>query len=116
MAANIVQTPGDRINFTLSSTVASGAIVDILGGAAGAAGVAIKGGVSGDVVPIQMRGAIARLTAKTADTVAVGDKLYHDGTNDQVTVTATSNEYIGRATTAKAGSAAGTVDVLLGAA
>ncbi len=114
MATNITQTPADRIDFTATGDVTAGTPVVIKSGADGQIGIPIISGVSGDVIPLQVKNAVAELTAKTADTVVVGDKLYWDAANSYLTVTATSNPYVGRATTAKTGAVAGTVKVSLG--
>lgn len=58
---------------------------------------------------------VFEFTAVTANTIALGDKIYLDNVGGtDATTTATSNQIIGYAVTEKAGAVAGTVNVKLG--
>jgi len=77
-------------------------------------GIASTDVLTGDEVALQLEG-VFEFTAVTADTIALGDAIYLDNVGGiEATTTATSNKKIGYATTEKAGSVAGTVDVKLG--
>lgn len=77
-------------------------------------GLASTGALSGETVALQIEG-VFEFTAATADTIALGDKIYLDNvTGTEATVVSTSNQTIGYATTEKAGAVAGTVRVKLG--
>lgn len=69
--------------------------------------------LGGDVA-LQLEG-VFQFTAVTANTIALGDKIYLDNVGGvEATTTATSNKTIGYAVTEKAGAVAGVVNVKLG--
>jgi len=109
---NVLIGNGKRFNVTLGGTVTKG---DIFAPAAGGvqAGVYMKSGVSGDVVPVAIEGVFKVASATTAAATkvfAVGDAVYaviSGGaiTNAQATGTAVPlGMCIGPATTSAAGS------------
>jgi len=77
-------------------------------------GIASTDVVTGEEVALQLEG-VFQFTAVTANTIALGDKIYLDNVGGvEATTTATSNKTIGYAVTEKAGAVAGTVNVKLG--
>ena len=77
-------------------------------------GLASADAVTGEYVALQLEG-VFEFTAVTADTIALGDKIYLDNVGGiEATITATSNKTIGYAVTEKAGAVAGVVSVKLG--
>jgi len=78
-------------------------------------GIASADALTGEGVALQLEG-VFEFTAVTADTIALGDKIYLDNVGGvEATTVATSNQTIGYAVTEKAGAVAGTVLVKLGA-
>jgi len=75
-------------------------------------GVASADAVTGEGIALQIEG-VFEVEAPTALVVAVGDKIFWDGS--AITKTVASNKYIGFACSAKAGAVDGTVLVKLGA-
>lgn len=65
-------------------------------------GVCVADALNGADVEIKTTG-VFDITALTADTAAVGAKLYWDNTNKRLTTTAAGNSYVGVATKAKTG-------------
>ncbi len=106
MAQNYIES-GDVKDFTLSGTVAAGALVAI----GDMVGVALGSGVSGQTIAVKLDGVFE--VAKAAGAITIGAKLYLD--NGAVTTTDNSgaNKFVGYAWTA-AVSAATTVQVKLG--
>lgn len=93
MAKNLV-APGDVLDYTVPSatTIASGdpvLIGDLLG-------VALIGGTTGDMIPIQVEG-VFTLAKTTGEAWTLGSKLYWSAGTSKVTTTATSNKHIGYA-------------------
>jgi len=74
-------------------------------------GVAQATIADGDTGAVRLTGVFEE-TATTANEIAVGDQLYWSGT--ELTTTSTDNTPVGMATTDKAATAAGTVQVRLG--
>ncbi len=72
-------------------------------------GVATYDAAEGESLEIQMTGVMS-LPKLSTDNVAVGDPLYWDATNGQLTVTATDNKLVGVAVFA-AGSGATSVEI-----
>lgn len=64
-------------------------------------GVATGSASSGAEVEAWVGSGVVRLTALGTDTGSVGTKVYWDNTNRRVTVTSTSNTFIGVLTVAK---------------
>jgi predicted RecA/RadA family phage recombinase len=94
---NYVQA-GDVIAVVAPYAVASGAGV-LLGALFG---VAAYDAANGATVDIKRKG-VFDITALTADTGAVGTKVYWDNTNKRLTVTASANTLVGCLTLAKIG-------------
>ena len=84
MAGNHVQR-GDVIDYTLTGTVAAGGVIEF----ADSIGVALVGGVSGDVVAVAL-GEVFELAKETGVAFAVGDFLYWDASNDNLDKTGTN--------------------------
>ena len=77
-------------------------------------GIASADALTGEGVALQLDG-VFEFTATTADTIALGDKIYLDNVGGvEATTVSTSNQTIGYAVTEKAGAVAGTVNVKLG--
>lgn len=102
---------GKSINVTLDAELSAG---DILV-SNGMALVAVTDGAVGETIAMDTEG-VFEVTAKTADAFGVGTKAYWDSTSEEVTITATDNDLIGRATTVKAGATAGTVEIKINVA
>lgn len=100
---------GGVIDYTAGGTIANGDVVPLTD----RIGVALDDAVSGDVISLALEG-VFQIDAKTADTFAIGTVVYFDDSNREVTTTSTDNTPAGIAVTAKAGSAAGTVNVKIG--
>ncbi len=101
---------GGVIDYTAGATIANG---DVVVFAYPSVGVALDDAVSGDVISVAIEG-VFEMTAKTADTVAVGALLYWDDSANELTTTSTSNTAAGMAITAKAGATAGSVYFKIG--
>lgn len=82
-------------NVTSGQAVQVGAII----------GVAANDALQGTPVELVRQGIFA-LGAVTADTLAMGDKVYWDNTNRRLTKTATNNTLVGAAAAAKSGTEA----------
>ena len=87
---------GDVIDYTASGTITSGQIVAV----GKLIGVASKSGVSGDVIPVYLKGVFT--LGKEADVIAAGDKLYFKSSNGTVTTTSSGNTFCGYAWAAAA--------------
>lgn len=66
-------------------------------------GVATNAAANGASVEVWVDAAVVNLTAVTADTGAVGTKMYWDNTAKKLTTTATSNSLVGALAIAKTG-------------
>lgn len=80
---------GDVLDYTAGGTITSGQPVlmgDLLG-------VALKDGVSGDVIPVAVEG-VFEVKITSGQTPAIGTKVYWDGT-DAITTTVGSNKVAG---------------------
>ncbi|RXK03792.1 MULTISPECIES: DUF2190 family protein [Arcobacteraceae] len=106
----IEKQEGRIIDHTLTADVNVGDVIAF----DGMVGVAVTSGLTGEVVAVELE-KVWTMNAKTADTITVGTKLYWDDTNEELTVTDTSNTYAGKAVSTKAGSTAGIVDIKLNA-
>ena len=74
-------------------------------------GIAVNSGLIGEEISVELE-KVWTIKAKTADVIAVGDVVYWDDTEKEITKEATDNTYAGRAMSSKA-SVAGTVEVKL---
>lgn len=99
---------GAVIPYTAAAAIANGDVVAFTSHI----GVAYGDAAIGDSISVAIEG-VFEITAATADTVAVGDDLYFDTTGRNLTTVSTSMIPAGMAVTAKAGAAAGTVQVKL---
>ena len=101
---------GDVVNIVADADYSVGDPIDF----GTRVGIASTDVLTGGDVALQIEG-VFQLTAVTADTVALGDKIYLDNVGGiEATITATANQIIGYAVTEKAGAVAGTVNVKLG--
>ncbi|MCK9469037.1 MAG: DUF2190 family protein [Porticoccaceae bacterium] len=109
MAKNFV-AKGDAVTVVAAATVTSGSGV-LLGNLFG---VALSGADNGEELVLQLAG-VFDLPAATADAITVGSVLYWDDSAKAVTTDADSgsNQPVGLALSAKAGSTAGNVHVRL---
>lgn len=73
MSINQVQRDGKIMDYVCSGTVANGAVVDMLH----CIGVALKAGVSGDIIPVAVEG-VFELPKVSAATFVQGEKLLWD--------------------------------------
>jgi len=76
-------------------------------------GIAQTAGAIGDKISVDTVG-VYEFTATTADTIAVGDVVYWDNANKEITTVSTSMTLAGTAWSDKAGAVAGTVYVKIG--
>ncbi len=81
------------------------------GAGLGSVGIALTAGAIGDDISVDTVG-VYEFDGLNADTIAVGDILYWDGT--YVTTTATANTRVGVSWSAKAGATDGVVNVKIG--
>lgn len=100
---------GDVFEFTAGGTITAGSPV-LMGSIVG---IAAKGGVSGEVIPVNVCG-VFTVTKATGAAWAVGDALYWDAGNSSFTKTASGNTLAGYAYAAAAsGAATGQIKLLL---
>ncbi len=108
---------GEYIDYTLTGDVSVGDVVPL---GTGMIGIATTSGLAGETIALEIED-VYQIAAATADEINVGDKLYFDHTNRELTTKADSNgdgtgtpfAPAGRAVTAKAANVAGTVNVKL---
>ncbi len=103
---------GDVIDYTCPGAIDVGDVV-VLG--TGMIGIAVTSGLTGEVIGLKIED-VYEINATTADVMAIGDVVYFNATTRAITTTATSNTRAGRAVSAKAAAAAGTVYVKINAA
>ena len=101
---------GEVIDITLEEDVAAGDVIPL----GGMCAVAILGGSTGDTIPAHLE-KVWIVDCKSDDAIAIGDLLYWDNTNKELTKTETNNTRFGRAVSA-AGDGVTTVKAKLGAA
>lgn len=92
---------GDVIDYTLSGTVSSGAVVEL----SHTLGVALESGVSGDVISVAIEG-VFQLPKVSAAVFAVGEKLIWDtssGAFDDSSATPATGDLTGAAVAVVAG-------------
>lgn len=109
---SIEKQEGRYIDVTLTEDVSVGDVVPF---GTGMIGIATISGLTGEVIAVDTEG-VYTINGATADAIALGDLVYFDVTNREITTTATANVRAGRAVSIKAGSTAGTVDVKINAA
>jgi len=108
---------GKTIDYTLTEDVSVGDVVPF---GTGMIGVATVSGLAGETIALAIEN-VYQMPAATADGIGVGDKLYFDHTNRELTLKSDSNgdgtgtpfAPAGRAVTTKAANVAGTVNVKL---
>lgn len=106
MAQNYIES-GDVKDFTLSGTVAAGALVAI----GDIVGVALESGVSGETIAVKLTGVFE--VAKAAGAITIGQKLYLASGAVTTTDGSGANKFVGYAWIAAASGDA-TVQVKLG--
>ncbi len=99
---------GGVIDYTAAATIANGDVIPL----ADRVGVALDDAVIGDVISLALEG-VFEITGKTADAFSTGTVVFFDDSAREITVTDTGNP-AGIAITAKAGAAAGVVNVKIG--
>ena len=103
---------GKTIDVVLGADVQSGDVVPL---GSEMVGIAMVSGLSGETIAVKIDN-VFEIEAAAADSIAVGDVVYWDATNEVVTKTATDNTRAGRAVSTKAASTAGSVNVKINAA
>lgn len=102
---------GDVVDIVASADVVGGEPINF----GTRVGIASFDALTGEDVSLQLEG-VFEFTAVTANTIALGAKIYLDNVGGiEATTTVTDNQIIGYATTEKAGAVAGVVLVKLGA-
>ncbi|MFY9085366.1 DUF2190 family protein [Aliarcobacter cryaerophilus] len=74
-------------------------------------GIAVNSGLVGEEISIELE-KVWTIKAKTSEVISIGDVLYWDDEEKELTKEATDNVYAGRATNSKT-AVAGTVDIKL---
>ena len=100
---------GKSVDYTLTEDVSVGDVVPL---GTGMIGVATVSGLAGETIALRIEG-VYEIKAKTDDAITVGDLLYFDTTNRELTTTETDNVRVGRAVSAKAANVAGSVSIKL---
>ncbi|OCL99523.1 hypothetical protein AAX29_00564 [Aliarcobacter thereius] len=97
---------GRVITYTCTKEVRVGDVIPI---GASMVGIAVNSGLVGEEISLELE-KVWTIKAKTADAIAVGDTLYWDDENKELTLTNTDMVYAGRAISSKT-AVAGTVEV-----
>jgi len=108
MTTKFVQT-GDIINLTAGSAISSNDVILLPGMIA----VAQTAAATGETYAAGISG-VYELACKSTDVVAIGDELFWDADNEEMTLTAAGHVYAGLATKAS-GSGTATVEILINA-
>jgi len=74
-------------------------------------GIAVNSGLVGEEISVELE-KVWTIKAKTSEVISIGDVVYWDDTEKEITKEATDNIYAGRAMSSKA-AVAGTVEVKL---
>lgn len=74
-------------------------------------GIAVNSGLVGEEISVEIE-KVWTIKAKTSEVISIGDVVYWDDTEKEITKEATDNIYAGRAMSSKA-AVAGTVEVKL---
>jgi predicted RecA/RadA family phage recombinase len=98
---------GEVLDITLTGDKAVGDVI-VLGDSM--IGVTASAGLSGETIAVEVE-KVWTINAKTADAISIGDFLYWDATNKELTTTATDNTKAGVAVSAKGATVAGTVNI-----
>jgi predicted RecA/RadA family phage recombinase len=97
---------GGVIEYTLPGDVNVGDVVPL---GTEMVGIAVKAGLTGEEITLELE-KVWDVKAKDTEAIEVGNQLYFDVTNREMTTTATDNVKAGKAMTSKA-AVAGTVKV-----
>ena len=106
MTTKFVQT-GDIINLTAGSAISSNDVILLPGMIA----VAQTDAASGETYAAGIAG-VYELACKSTDVVAIGDELFWDADNEEMTLTAAGHVFAGLATKVS-GSGTATVEILI---
>jgi predicted RecA/RadA family phage recombinase len=101
---------GGVIEYTLSSDVNVGDVVPL---GTEMVGIAVNAGLTGEEITLELE-KVWTIKAKDTDVIVVGNQLYFDVANREVTLMGTDNVKAGKAMTSKA-AVAGTVNVKINA-
>ncbi|WP_416768518.1 capsid cement protein [Sulfurimonas sp. ST-25] len=104
--------PGDRIDYTCTAAVDVGEVVPL---GTSMIGIASTAGLTGEVIALEVE-KVWEIPAADADAVAIGDLLYFDPTNRVLTTVSAAMVRAGRALSAKAALAAGSIYIKINAA
>lgn len=102
----IEKQKGSVLDITLTSDVNVGEVIPL---GTSMIGIACNSGLTGEVIAVETE-KVWTINAKTADAINIGDTLYLDATNRELTKTSTSNIKAGIAVSSK-GAVAGTIDI-----
>ena len=97
---------GRVIDYTLAGSVNVGDVIPL---GSSMVGIAVISGLAGEVISVDTE-KVWQVTAKTSEAIAVGDILYFDVTNRELTKTSTGNVKAGKAMTSKS-AVAGTINI-----
>lgn len=102
---------GNVINITPASAVTGGEVYPF----GARVGIIVSDAVQGEPVGLELEG-VFRIPSAEDDTIALGDTLYWDATNNVATIDSAdgANLRVGYACTEKAAGVSGTCDVKLG--
>jgi len=100
---------GEVVDFTATAETLNGAVIALTE----CIGVTQGNAEVGEVIALDLVG-VYEVSAKEADAIAFGAKVYFDNTNKEITITSTDNTLAGMAVSAKAGATAGSVWVKIG--
>lgn len=97
---------GQIIDHTLTEAVNVGDVIPL---GTSMIGIAVSSGLIGEIIAVEVE-KVWNINAKTSDVINVGDTLYFDQSNRELTKTETSNIKAGKAITSKS-AVAGTVNI-----
>lgn len=97
---------GRVITYTCTKSVTVGDVIPL---GISMIGIAVNSGLVGEEISVEVE-KVWVIKAKTEDAISIGDTLYWDDTNKELTLANTNNIYAGRAISSK-GTVAGVVEV-----
>ncbi|WP_051488751.1 DUF2190 family protein [Aliarcobacter lanthieri] len=97
---------GRVITYTCTKDVTVGDVIPL---GVSMIGIAVNSGLAGEEISVEVE-KVWIIKAKTTDVISVGDTVYWDDTNKEITKTADDNIYAGRAISSK-GAVASMVEV-----
>jgi len=99
---------GKVIDYTITKDTEVGEVVAL----GNMIGIAMVSGVAGETIGLSIEG-VYSIKAKASEAIVVGDELFFDKSNRELTITATDNSRAGIAVSTKSASAIGSVEVKL---